>query len=115
MTQVSLSFSSPCAPQAEVLLEKGPGRRASAALVPPLGFLGCVLQKSRTVRILKSGREGGFAAAQEQAVWQAGVPGNWPLLGHPALTELHEMCSSRAAFKCPLRGSPEGIRPQDLC
>lgn len=49
---------------------------------------------------------------------QAGVPGApWPpsLSSSLFLTELHETCSSGAAFRSLLRGTPQGIRPRDLC
>lgn len=48
-------FSSPCAPQSEVLGEKGGGLLHWSLR---LASHGCVLQKSRTLRILKSGKEG---------------------------------------------------------
>lgn len=97
-------------PSRRCCLGRARARRASAALVPLLGFLGCVVQKSRIVRILKSGREGrvccssGAGRGAGRCAWGSASSVSSSLL----LTELHEACSSGAAFKSllrePLRG-----------
>lgn len=61
------------------------------------------------------------AGVQEQAAGQAGVPEDGPpsFSSSLFLTQLHEMCSNRAAFKTLLSGTPQELRhlvtPQSSC
>lgn len=85
---------------------------------------GCVLQKSRTLRILESGKEGRSyrCCGSGAGNGEAGVPEDRPLSFSPGLflTCLHEMMySNGAAFKTVLKGSPQELRhlepPQSSC